>query len=319
MSRLKKIVIGLLIMICSITLVCGGYIYSKLNLMSEAQDTNSSEEKTNELEIENKIQNILLAGVDGNNLDRGNRSDSMMILTVDGKNKNLRITSLSRDTYVDIKGHSTEKLTHAYAYDGPSLLLDTIKSNFDLDIDKYVTVNFNSFIKCIDLIGGVEVEVTDNDINMLNKYIDECYEYDRRKDKAAKEYINTSGKYNLNGYQALAFSRIRYQDSAFARDARQRQVVQACIKKLQGEGLEKTLEAIDMIMSGIKTNLTPAEIISITSKVLMIGGEDMKALQFPVYQNPATLKGKGWVIQWEKEPNVKVLHDFIFNNKEFNS
>lgn len=317
MSKFKKIVLGMFGIIVSLVVITGGYIYYKLNSMytpDENKDSNISIEDAKE---ENGIKNILLVGVDGTNLDRGNRSDSMMILTIDGKNKNLKLTSLARDTYVDIKGHSTEKLTHAYAYDGPELLLDTIKTNFGITIDKYVTVNFNSFIKIVDLIGGVEVNVTQNDLKILNETIQECYTLDRSENKGGIEYISRSGINNLNGYQALAFSRIRYQDSAYARDSRQREVIEAAINKLQATGIDKYIKVIDTVLAGVKTNISPTELISLGLSVLNIGAKDMKTLEFPVYKNPATLPGKGWIIQWDKESNLSVLNDFIFNNIDF--
>lgn len=320
MNKFIKVLIGLVSCIIIMISACGIYVYSKLNQIHEVKGLEKpkteDEAYDDESMYKDGVLNILLAGVDGNNLERGNRSDSMMILTIDKNNRNLRITSLARDTYVDIKGHSTEKLTHAYAYGGVDLLLDTIESNFGIKIDKYVTMNFEYFIKGIEVIGGVEVEVTDNDIEMLNKYIDECYEYDKRPDKKQKEYITTAGMHNLNGYQALAFSRIRYQDSAFARDGRQRAVVEACINKVQKQGLEETLKAIDTVISGIKTNFTPGETIATTSTILNIGTKNMKDLQFPVYQKNGVLPGKGWVIQWDKESNLEVLNEFIFNNNK---
>lgn len=315
MSNFKKIILSLVGIFVSLIIISGGYIFYKLNSIYVPEDNNKIEAAEDQ-EV-NGIKNILLIGVDGNNLDRGNRSDSMMILTIDGNNKNLKLTSLARDTYVDIEGHSTEKLTHAYAYDGPELLLNTIKENFGISIDKYVSVSFNSFIKIVDLLDGVEVNVKENDIQMLNKYIKQCYEFDTNSDKDEIEYIDTPGTYNLNGYQALAFSRIRYQDSAYARDSRQREVIEASINKLQEVGINKYIKVIDIVMAGIKTNISPVELISLGGNVLKIGTENMKSLEFPVYKDPITLPSKGWVIRWDKSSNLEVLNNFIYNNIDF--
>ncbi|MGL5695345.1 MAG: LCP family protein [Peptostreptococcaceae bacterium] len=312
MSKLKKVVITMIALIVSLTVISSGYIYYKLNSMyTPDSKSNDSIVKADESQ---GIRNILLIGLDGTSLENGNRSDSMMILTIDEKNKNLKLTSLARDTYVDIKGYSTEKLTHAYAYGGPELLIDTIRSNFNITIDKYVTVNFNSFIDIVDLIGGVEVNVKQNDIAMLNKYIDKCYAFDKNNDKGPVQHVSNSGTQTLKGYQALAFSRIRYQDSAYARDERQREVIAAAINKLQKTGLDKYIKVLDVVMGGIKTNINPKDMIDTGLDVLKIGTNDMRTLEFPVYKNPATLPGKGWVIQWDKESNLKELNDFIFEN-----
>ena len=95
----------------------------------------------------------------------------MMILTVDSKNKSLKLTSLNRDTYVDIPGHGEEKLTHAYAYGGVNLLVETIENNFEIDIQNYAVVDFYSFMDIVDALGGVEVDVHKNEINEINKFI----------------------------------------------------------------------------------------------------------------------------------------------------
>ncbi|RDY27455.1 LytR family transcriptional regulator [Romboutsia weinsteinii] len=319
MGKTKKIVLTLVAFLFAIPAAVGGYLYFKLNSMYVPdEDTKSKNEEIKEDANTNKdITNILLVGVDGDKLDRGNRSDSMMILTIDNKHKNLKLTSLARDTYVDIEGYSTEKLTHAYAYEGPELLLDTIESNFELDIDKYVTVNFASFIDIIDIIGGVEVEVTSNDLTILNNTIPGCYVLDTKKGKAPIELVKGTGKQHLNGYQALAFSRIRYQDSAYARDARQREVVEAALVKVQKTGIDEYIKMLDSAMKNTKTNLSPTDLISLGYRVLKIGQADIKSMEFPVYKNPANLEGKGWIIKWDKDSNLKVLNDFIFNNIDF--
>ena len=260
------------------------------------------------------IKNILLIGVDGENLDKGNRSDAMIIMTIDQNNKNIKLTSLCRDTYVYIKGHGKEKLTHAYAYNGPELLLDTIEENFGIKISKYATVNFSSFINIIDLLGGVEVEVTDNDVDVLNQLIKVCYKIAPKKDKGKIEFIDSAGNYNLNGYQALAFSRIRYQDSTDARNTRQRMVVKSALEKLKTKGLRTYISSLNEILSGVKTNLSPSEIIVLGYKTLRIGTENMKTLEFPVYKEEIKSKEAGWIVIWDEEDNLDLLNNFIYEN-----
>lgn len=261
-----------------------------------------------------EIKNILLIGVDGEKLDKGNRSDAMIIMTIDEINKNIKLTSLCRDTYVYIKGHGREKLTHAYAYNGPELLLDTIEENFGIKISKYATVNFSSFINIIDILGGVEVEVTDNDVDALNKLIKVCYHIDGKKEKGNIEFIDSAGNYNLNGYQALAFSRIRYQDSTDARNTRQRMVVKSTLEKLKTKGLKTYISSLNEILLGVKTNLSPSEIISLGYKTLRIGTENIKTLEFPVYKEEIKSKEAGWIVIWDEEDNLDLLNKFIYEN-----
>lgn len=320
MTKYKKIIITLIAIIVAIPVIGGGLLYFKLNSMYVPDEKSKKEEGKEEgkKSEENKdITNILLAGVDGTNIDKGNRSDSMMILTIDNKYKSIKLTSLARDTYVDIPGYSTEKLTHAHAYEGTPLLLDTIENNFKIKVDKYITVNFNSFIDIVDVLGGIDVNITSNDLSILNNTIPGCYKYDTKENKGPVKLIEGTGIKTLNGYQALAFSRIRYQDSAYARDGRQREVIEACLKKTQSKGLDEYIKILDVGINNMKTNISPTEMISLGCRVLKIGTNEVKQLEFPVYKDPATLDGKGWVIRWDKEKNLEVLNNFIFKNADF--
>ncbi|RDY27478.1 LytR family transcriptional regulator [Romboutsia weinsteinii] len=264
----------------------------------QAKEVNQTIEKAKETK---GITNILLVGVDGDNLEKGNRSDSMMILTVDSKNKDIRLTSLARDTYVDIPGHSTEKLTHAYAYNGISLLLETISKNFELNIDKYVAVSFESFVKIIDTLGGVEVEVTDEEVSQISG-------------------VDNSGKQTLTGEQALSYSRIRYIDSAFQRDNRQRVVIQSIYQKLADSSVSELIGVSGDVMQYTKTNLSPLDMLDLANKVMKINDKDIDQVEFPYegHRNGHIIsKEKGYVIEWEKDYNIKELHKFIFDYKNY--
>lgn len=316
MNRFKKIIIGLIILLITIPAISYGILYFKLKSMYQKDNVTNQKEEIEEIKINKEIINILLVGLDGTNIEKGNRSDSMMILTIDKKNKNLKLTSLARDTYVDIPGYDTEKLTHAYAYEGINLLIETIEKNFNVDIDRYITVNFNSFIDIVDIIGGVEVEVTENDIEILNKYIKTSYNFDKKDNKEPIQYINSPGIHKLNGYQALAFSRTRYQDSAYDRDARQREVIQSIINSINEQDLKSFIDIINIGIKNSKTNMKPGEIISIGYDIIKIKDKEVRQLEFPVYKNGEIVEGKGWVIKWDKEKNLKILNDFINNNIE---
>ena len=176
-SGLKKLVIFLAILVIAFPAAAFGYIYFKLNVM---HDTTADESILNETNFQSEkgITNILLAGTDGRPGEKNSRSDAMMILTVDSKNKSLKLTSLNRDTFVNIPGHGEEKLTHAYAYGGINLLVETIENNFEVDIQNYAVVDFYSFMDIVDALGGVEVDVHKNEINEINKFIkNETYKW----------------------------------------------------------------------------------------------------------------------------------------------
>ena len=313
-KRVAFILIGLIVTIC---LSGFGYVYFKLNKMYVKDEAvkNTEEQGT----MVEGITNILLVGTDGEYIEKWNRSDSMMVVTIDSKNKDIRISSIARDTYVDIPGYSTEKLTHAYAYEGIDLLKEVFKVNFNLDIDKYIAVNFVSFMDIMDELGGVEVNVEEKDIKEINKYIDACYGYYKNKDEKDKEYITKSGVQRLNGYQALAFSRIRYTDSAFARDNRHREVAESVYKEFAQKGVETYKKCAEIILNNTKTNISPIEMMNLAYTVLKINDKDIDQFQFPLeeYRNGHIIsKQKGWVLEWDKEPNLEAWHKFIFGEEK---
>lgn len=296
MKNMKKIVIGLLVLLVTIPLVGFGFVYFKLNSMYDKKEANEIEKVEQSEKIEG-ITNILLVGIDGESMERGNRSDAMIILTIDSKNNDIRLTSLARDTYVDIPGYSTEKLTHAYAYNGPSLLLQTIKNNFGISIDKYAAVSFSSFEKIIDGIGGVQVDVTEPEVSQIPG-------------------ISNQGSQTLTGQQALAYSRIRYIDSAYQRDSRQRTVLQAAYSKLSNISTTNLLDIANTLFRYTKTNMTPMEIISIATEAVKINDKDFDEMEFPLegHRNGYTInEEKGWVIEWEKDYNKNALDKFIYD------
>ena len=313
-KRVAFILIGLIVTIC---LSGFGYVYFKLNKMYVKDEAVKSTEEQGTM-VEG-ITNILLVGTDGEYVEKGNRSDGMMVVTIDSKNKDIRISSIARDTYVDIPGYSTEKLTHAYAYEGIDLLKEVFKVNFNLNIDKYIAVNFVSFMDIMDELGGVEVNVEEKDIKEINKYIDACYGYYKNKDEKDKEYITKSGVQRLNGYQALAFSRIRYTDSAFARDNRHREVAESVYKEFAQKGVETYKKCAEIILNNTKTNISPIEMMNLAYTVLKINDKDIDQFQFPLeeYRNGHIIsKQKGWVLEWDKEPNLEAWHKFIFGENK---
>ncbi len=299
MNNVKKFTVVLISILIIIPLMGIGYIYFKLNSMydkNEAKEINTTIEESKKNK-ENGITNILLVGVDGNNMDKGNRSDSMMIVTIDEKNKDIRLTSLARDTYVDIEGYSTEKLTHAYAYEGASLLIDTIKNNFGIDVDKYAAVSFESFEKIIDILGGVEVELSEKEVSKING-------------------VKNSGTQTLNGSQALEYSRIRYIDSAYERDNRQRNIIEALYNKLVDDfDSGNIMDILNEVLRYTKTNMSPIEIVSIANKAIKIKDTDLDQVEFPFEEarKDNNIREKGCVIEWDKDYNKDKLDKFIYD------
>ena len=313
-SVLKTVVILLAILVIVFPAAVFGYVYLKLNVMHDST-ANEGILNENNFQSEKGITNILLAGTDGRPGDKSSRSDAMMILTVDTKNKSLKLTSLNRDTYVNIPGHGYQKLTHAYAYGGANLLAETIENNFEVDIQDYAVVDFYSFMDIVDALGGVEVDVKSSEIKELNKFIPETYKWSNNPDKGSIEYINSAGVQKLNGYQTLAYSRIRKNDSTQERDRRQRAVIEGLMGGVKDLPVSKYPKLLDTILPYVKTNMKPTQIIGLAGKILGIGNLSITQIEFPFANasTSATLSGSGFVIKYTPE-SLNILHDFIFKN-----
>lgn len=262
------------------------------------------------------IENILLIGLDGTNDKLPKRSDTMIILTIDKLNKSLKLTSLARDTLVKIPGRGEEKLTHAYAYGQEELLMQTINENFDLDIKDYAVVNFKSFIDIVDIIGGVDINVNEKEIHHLNEVIKECYGVNHEDTKNI-EYITSSGNHNLNGYQALAYARIRKLDTIYKRDERQRLILTNIAHKLSDVSISKYPQIAKSILRHIKVNIAFNKIIDLAFIAHELASYDISQLEFPIseYREESRIGEKGtYVVKWDKNKNIELLHQFIYGN-----
>lgn len=319
MSKLKKIIIFLAFFIVILSGTVYGFLYYKL---SKIYDSNMESPELESLDYNYKegITNILLIGTDARPDEEKSRSDSVMILTIDSKHGSVKLTSLARDSYVDIPGHEKQKLAHANAYGGSDLLIETIEQNFELDINYYATVNFESFMYIIETLGGVEVDVQNSYIKEMNKFIPEAYGWYKGNKKDSIQYISKSGVQKLNGYQALTFTRIRHNDSAFERDKRQREVMESIINSVKDLPITKYPQLLNSVVPFIKTNMKPNEILGLGAEVLRIGNYNVKQFEFPIDDDKHSIGGiygnSGWVLRFEKS-SLNILHDFIFKDKEY--
>ncbi|MCC0688668.1 MULTISPECIES: LCP family protein [unclassified Clostridioides] len=313
MSGLKKFVIFLALLVIAFPISIYGYVFTKLKTIQD-DSINTEALSSNDYKNEENITNILLLGTDARPGEEVSRSDAMMILTIDNKNKSLKLTSLNRDTYVNIPGYGEQKLTHAYVYGQANLLIETIEENFQLDIQNYAVVDFFSFMDIVDALGGVTVTVNKSEIRELNKFIPETYKWNKNADKGSLKYIRNSGEQKLNGYQTLAFSRIRKNDSTDERDRRQRSVIQSLINGVKDLPVTKYPNLVNTILPYVKTNMNPNEIISLGKELLSIGNLDLKSMEFPLStENGRKIGNAGYVIPFE-EYELDAMHDFIFKD-----
>lgn len=324
MSKSKKIIAIIVAVLVVLPATAFGYIYIKLNSIYDNDISKNSTEDDNSKDVDSFINlygvkstdyitNILLVGTDGRNpSDKGTRSDAMMILTVDKKHNSIKLTSLARDSYVEISGHDKEKLTHAYAYGGIDLLSETIENNLKIDINNYAIVDFFSFMDVVDTLGGVTLDVKDSEIDELGRYTAECYEFDDNINKGNLEIIQSEGTQKLKGYQALAYARIRYNDDAVSRDCRQREIIQSIVSSLKELPVSKYPELVNSVLPYIKTNLRPNDVLSVCANVLAMKSFNIKQMEFPNSGVGGIVDNKGWVYQFDSDECIPVLHKFIF-------
>ena len=205
------------------------------------------------------VTSVLLIGSDSRTAGTEGRSDAMILITISDRTRTVHMTSLLRDMYVDIPGHDGNRLNAAYAYGGPELLMETVNQNFGTEVHHYAVVNFEAFAGLVDAVGGVELELTSEEVQWVNAYLNEYNEL--RGMPMETDYLDTSlsGNLHLNGAQALAYCRNRYIGTDFARTQRQRNVLSAVMKKLPAAVVTNPAGLIDGLFPNLTTNLTQGE------------------------------------------------------------
>ena len=230
------------------------------------QDADTKDTAAQSVKVSSKdVTNILLLGTDSR--QKGNkrsRTDTMIILSIDKKNKKVTMTSVLRDTFVKIPGVGNNRLNAAFVFGGPKLLFKTFDQNFGIHLDKYVQIDFYNFVRLVDAVGGVDLKLTRDEINLMNKtYIPYINKNTNKKNTSNRINPNKSGVYHLNGVQTLAYSRIRYIGTDFARTERQRKVIAQIIKKTKKLSVSEINDLADIVLPMISTNLSQGEVMSL--------------------------------------------------------
>jgi LCP family protein required for cell wall assembly len=255
------------------------------------------------------ITNILLIGTDAREIDEPSRSDSIIIATIDDINKNIKFTSIMRDSYVDIPKYKTQKINAAYQLGGPDLLMKTIEMNFRIRLDKYIIVNFWGFEDIIDSVGGLDVNVKEHEIKEINKYIGETRE-------VKSPPLTYTGYQHLDGQQALAYARIRKTDTEYNRTERQREVLGLLAQKLKSTSLINYPKVMESMLACVRTNIEPASLLNYAYTVSKFEPLEVTQLQVPMTDlSWGGMYNGAWVLLMDKNQNAKVMNDFIFTNK----
>ena len=212
------------------------------------------------------IENILVFGIDSRGVDDYEcRTDSIMVLSINKREKSLKLISLMRDTGVylgdteETLGSNLNKLNSAYHFGGVGMMINTINVTFGLDIQRFVMFDFGSAASIIDLCGGVEIDVKPEEISHANHYIDHLQSLDGN----TSPHLTMSGLQTLDGHQAVAWTRIRYLDSDFVRASRQRTVATALMKKVKAMSYATKLQLLSDSAGVFETNMKSVDIMRV--------------------------------------------------------
>lgn len=270
--------------------------------ISEMEDTLFSED----------VFNILLIGCDSRQKNGNGRSDTNILVSINSNAKEITMTSIMRDSYVSIPGHGNNRINAAYAYGGAGLLLDTVTTNFGVRVDKYAAVDFYSFMDIIDVIGGVDIEVSNAEAEVMNRYIVGLNALKERPKET--DQLKGGGLLHLNGTQALAYARVRYVGNAdFERTQRQRTVLTRIFEKVKKMNLIELGELLNVLLPEIKTNMSEKEVLFFLIQSPEYLGYELKSLRIPADGSYESLRIRGMaVLGVDLEKNRRILAEEVY-------
>ena len=287
--RVLLIVLVILVVLAGALAAFGGFELSKINRLGasiftkEDFDQDASGADTiqavdwGKAHVATKVDgvvNVLLVGQDTRGEQR-QRSDSMIILSINKNTKQMTMVSIMRDLYVQIPDYSDNRINSAYAFGGFELLDATIEQNFGVVIDYNVEVNFNGFKDIVDKVGGIDVDLTEEEVEYMNsaKFV---------------HTMNYKGKQNfkvgtnhLDGAQALCYARIRRVGDDFARTQRQRTIIQTVYQKAKEESWTKLLGIYESVADDLTTDMDPLQLVSIAFSGYDMGLDSLNSYRVP--------------------------------------
>ncbi|MDK0796562.1 LCP family protein [Clostridium perfringens] len=300
--KIKYIILALILVILGLIGASTYYINSKINKVQkvEVNKDNLSIDKA-QVEEEKHIKNIALFGIDAPKGKAG-RSDAIMILTLDEEHKVMKLTSIMRDSYVDIPGHGDDKITHAYAFGGPELAMKTLNENFKVNVEDFMAVNFTSLPEIIDKLGGVKINIIPEEIHHIPG-------------------ITSPGEQVLNGAEALAYSRIRYATGGdYKRTERQRVVLEAVFEKLKSTPTKEYPSLIDDFLPYVETNMSSMDMIKLATDVAPLVKGNLETARFPLdgYCDGKMINGV-WYLVYDRQATLNQIQKYIYDNKNLDS
>lgn len=313
------LIILLVLVIFILGLGVAGYTFvnGKIGKMQKENiDTTAvgiSEETKQELK---GYRNIALLGIDSRADDYGlgNRSDCMMIASINQETNEIKLISVYRDTYVYVMENGTkrlDKITHAYSYGGAQNTLKSLNEAMDLNITEFVTVNFDAVIAAVDSLGGVYIDIDESEIKYVNDYIDATSESSRVK----SSHITHSGRQKLDGVQAVSYTRVRYTAGGdYKRTERMRTVVEAMLSKAKTLNVGQLNSFADTILPKIRTNISTSEIWGLIPKLASF--KVTESIGWP-YDTKGITLDRWYGVPVTLQSNVERLHKEAFEQEDY--
>lgn len=310
-----------------LTLVCifgFGFVYRYMHMTADVA-FDVSKVRNDNIDISQKQKmsgywTVAVFGVDSRNGDvgKGANADVQIIANVNMGTGDITLTSVYRDTYLNLgKGDRYSKSNAAYAEGGPEQAVAMLNKNLDLDIENYVTFNWKAVADVIDLLGGVEIDVSKAAFYYMNAYIHEtCLKSGISAQNPAAMYIKKAGPQHLNGVQAVAYARLRYMDSDFERTKRQREVISQCLDLAKKTDLATLTKIIDTVLPQVAFNIDTADIIELAKGISRYNIRE--SVGFPKDLKDQMMGKKGaCVIPATLESNVVWLHRILFADENY--
>lgn len=326
-SQKKKIIIAVVIALLLVIAAAGFGVYkyfdNKVESMdpgdfnkTEVQNLNISEEKRDQME--KGFLTVAVFGVDSrdNSLGKGNQSDVIMIANLDRETGEIKLVSVFRDTYLNVSDKdSYNKINAAYASGGPEAAVKALNKNLDLNITHYATFNWKAVATVINILGGVEIDISPSEFYYINAFITETV----NGTGIGSTQLSGPGVHNLDGVQAVAYGRLRLMDSDYARTERQRIVLQKAFDKLKQSDLATLNSVVGHVMEMSATNIRWEELLELATGISKYHlGE---TAGFPAARGEAKIKIGGnklsCVIPQTLESNVISLHQFLYNETDY--
>ena len=309
----------LVIVIIISGIATAGYIFMNSKFGKIQNEKINIEEVGINEEVEKRLdgyRNVALLGIDSRQDDygKGNRSDCIIIASLNEKTNEVKLISVYRDTFVNVEENGKDrldKITHAYSYGGPQNTLKSLNEALDLNITEYVTVNFDAVVVAVNAMGGINIKIEPAEIKYINNYIDETSKVSHTK----SHHINNPGVQKLDGVQAVAYSRIRYTAGGDQKRAeRMRTVVSAMIDKAKTLNMSQLNNLADIILPKVRTNIDTAEIWKMVPKLITAKVED--SFGWP-YQTKGITLDRWYGVPVTLEENVIRLHKEVFEEDNY--